>query len=90
MITHGKTHTIIAKDTNDVSFSNDVGGTISAPPGRYHVRLKRQWYDSEIGWRAIGWLTREKEIAKLRALGTTQYGPKKPDWNPAEVYFSAE
>lgn len=82
--------TFTATKDYDLCFSNDVGGTASAPPGVYEIAVERTWDDYEIGRRGVGRLTKESDIAKLKELGTTPYDPKKLGWDPAEVFFSMD
>ncbi len=87
----GDQYTFTVQDGSaDLCFSNDRGGTVNVPPGRYAVLVERVWGDYEIGDRAAGRLVCPDDIRKMRNLGTTQYEPKRPDWNPALVYFDAE
>lgn len=80
---------LVAKRMYDICFSNDQGGTESAPPGKYWVTVEKVWHDYETGWRATGRLNGQQATRKLRKLGTTGQ-PPKADWDPAHVMFEGE
>ncbi len=72
------------------SCSNDLGGTMDVPPGRYSVLVEKVWHDYECGWRATGQLINHRDVEKLRKAGATSYEPKKADWQPGHVMFAGE